>query len=107
MTYPYQKDLKKNLAKAPLYLVKVTWLDAATYNDGWHDIDDLPVEIDYYDTYGIHFMTDKECIYLTDTVRPDRCVGTIQQIPKGMVRKIEKIKKIDQVLEKSKEEKAE
>ena len=104
MAYPYQKDLKKNLTKAPLYLVKVTWLDAATYNEGWHDIDALPVELDFFETYGVHFMTDKECIYLTDTVRSDGFVGTIQQIPKGMVRKIEKIQEIEQDFEKPKEE---
>ena len=96
MAYPYKKDLKKNLIKPPLYLVKVTWLDAATYNEGWHDIDELPIEIDYFDTYGIHFMSDKECIYITDTVREDRCVGTIHQIPKGMVKEIEKIQEIKQ-----------
>ena len=48
--YPYKKALKKNLIKPPLHLVKVTWLDATDY-DGWHDIDDLPLEIDYFDTY--------------------------------------------------------
>ena len=96
MAYPYKKDLKKNLIKPPLYLVKVTWLDAATYNEGWHDIDELPIEIDYFDTYGIHFMSDKECIYITDTVREDRCVGTIHQIPKGMVKSMEKISEIKQ-----------
>ena len=96
MAYPYTKDLKKNLLAPPLYLVKVTWLDAATYNDGWHEIDDLPIELDYFDTYGIHFMSDKECIYLTDTVREDRCVGTIHQIPKGMVKTIEKIREVKQ-----------
>ena len=93
--YPYKKALKKNLIKPPLHLVKVTWLDATDY-DGWHDIDDLPLEIDYFDTYGVHFMSDKECIYLTDTVRDDRGVGTIHQIPKGMVKSIENISEIKQ-----------
>lgn len=80
-----------------LWLVKVTWLDACTYNNGWHDLDDLPIENDFFETYGIHFLDDELCMYLTDTVRADKCVGTIHQIPKGMVRDVHYIKKIKDV----------
>lgn len=78
----------------PLWLVKVTWLDAATYNNGWHDLDDLPIENDFFETYGVQFIEDDLCMYLTDTIRPDFCVGTIHQIPKGMIKSIVKIKKV-------------
>jgi hypothetical protein len=33
-------------------------------------------------------------MYLTDTVREDWTIGTIQQIPKGMIKKVTKIRKI-------------
>ncbi len=89
----------------PLWLVKVEWLDAATYNNGWHDLDDLPIENDYFESYGIHFLDDELCMYLTDTVRPDKCVGTIHQIPKGMIKKVTRIKKIKEVWKKKKDKK--
>lgn len=88
------KKSKHKHTHPPLWLVKVTWLDACTYNDGWHDLDDLPIENDYFETYGVQFMEDKLCLYLTDTIRPDKMVGTIHQIPKGMIKSIVKIKKI-------------
>lgn len=78
----------------PLWLVKVTWLDACTYNEGWHDLDELPIENDYFETYGIQFLEDDLCLYITDTIRPDKVVGTIHQIPKGMIKSIVKVKKI-------------
>ncbi len=80
-----------------LWLVKVEWLDACTYSDGWHDLDDLPIENDFFETYGIHFLDDDLCMYLTDTVRADKSVGTIHQIPKGMIKKVTRIKKIKEV----------
>jgi|TARA_Y100000758_G_scaffold292586_1_gene247957 hypothetical protein len=89
----------------PLWLVKVEWLDAATYNNGWHDLDDLPIENDYFESYGIHFLDDELCMYLTDTVRPDKCVGTIHQIPKGMIKKVTRIKKIKEMWKPKKDEK--
>ncbi len=78
----------------PLWLVKVEWLDACVYAEGWHDLDDLPIQNDYFETYGIHFLDDDLCMYLTDTVRTDHTVGTIQQIPKGMIKKVTKIRKM-------------
>jgi hypothetical protein len=90
----------KKQTRPPLWLVKVEWLDAATYAEGWHDLDDLPIENQYFETYGIHFLDDEMCMYLTDTVRVDTTVGTIQQIPKGMIKKVTKIKKINEVWDK-------
>lgn len=74
-------------------LVKVRWLDAASYNEGWHDTNKLPTTIEFFNTYGILFKEDDLCIYLTDTIRKDGFVGVIHQIPKGMVEEITYIKK--------------
>ena len=97
-------NLKKH-EHPPLWLVKVEWLDACTYNDGWHELSDLPIENDFFETYGIHFLDDDLCMYLTDTVRADKSVGTIHQIPKGMIKKVTRIKKIKEFWKKKKDEK--
>ena len=81
----------------PLWLVKVTWLDACTYNDGQHDLDNLPIENDFFETYGIQFLEDDLCLYLTDTIREDKTVGAIHQLPKGMIKSVTKLKKIKDV----------
>ena len=81
----------------PPWLVKVTWLDAADYCNGWHDLDDLPISNNFFESYGIQFLEDDLSLYLTETIRDDFCVGTIHQIPKGMIQEIKRIKKIKDV----------